>query len=377
MRLRFFQVFALLLVALGVFAGVARALDFDDEDPEPPHGEVGAIYDYVIGSHAGCLPHRLEIISGALPPGLSLRRIALDKHVVEGVPTESGTFSAWIALRDCDNKSSEALFTFDIWARRWAITTAALKSAVVGAPYSQTLSGSGPDSDVTWELAAGALPAGLSLAPNGTISGTATAAGSSTFTVKATAKEKNFGPTRVDSKSFTLAVLAPLSAQISRTTAEVKTRFRATLLGTGGEGPYSWSASGVPAGLAVSSAGVVTGVPKRVGATTFTARVTDSTGATTDVRVRLVVKPRLAIATKGLRAASTGHRYSFRLVVRGGVEGKQWAITRGALPRGLKLDAAAGSISGVARNAGTFLITIRVRDALGAVSTKTLALSVH
>src|SRR5436190_20919496 len=141
MRLRFSYVFALLLVALGAFAGVARALDFDDEDPQPPHGEVGGVYDYEIGSHAGCLPHRLEIVSGELPPGLSIRRLALDKHVVEGVPTESGTFSAWIALRDCDNKSSEAFFTFDIWARRWAIATPSLEPAVVGAAYSQTLGG--------------------------------------------------------------------------------------------------------------------------------------------------------------------------------------------------------------------------------------------
>jgi hypothetical protein len=49
---------------------VAQALDFDDEDPNPPHPEIGLVYQYEIGTHAGCLPHHLVITSGALPPGL-------------------------------------------------------------------------------------------------------------------------------------------------------------------------------------------------------------------------------------------------------------------------------------------------------------------
>ncbi|MDX6387369.1 MAG: hypothetical protein QOD85_1171, partial [Gaiellaceae bacterium] len=135
MYFRFFRVLALLVLVAGAFAGVARALDFDDEDPVPPHAEVGMVYSYVIGSHAGCLPHRLEVLSGELPPGLSIRSIALDKSVVEGVATEAGTFSAWIALKDCDNHSAETLFTFDVWARRWGISTESLKAAAVGSPY--------------------------------------------------------------------------------------------------------------------------------------------------------------------------------------------------------------------------------------------------
>jgi Putative Ig domain len=376
MRFRLLHVLALLCIGLGVFAGAARALDFDDEDPEPPHGEVGAVYSYLIGSHAGCLPHRLEVIQGQLPPGLSIRRIALDKHVVEGIPTEAGTFSAWIALRDCDNKSSEALFTFDIWARRWAITTEALKPAVVGSAYSQALQGSGPDSDVTWTVTAGALPAGLTLATNGTISGAATAAASATFTVKATAVEKNFGPTRVDSKELALNVLAPLAARISRSTAEVQARFRATLVTTGGQAPYSWSATGTPAGLRVGPDGVFSGSPRKAGVYTLTARVTDATGATSDLEVRLVVRPHLTIATRALRAARAGHAYRFRLAATGGVEGKTWSLAGGTLPRRLRLSTA-GTLSGTPAGAGSFRFTLRIRDALGATATKTLVLNVR
>jgi hypothetical protein len=377
MRFRLLRVLALFAVAAGAFAGLARALDFDDEDPHPPHAEVGMVYSYVIGTHAGCLPHRLVIASGSLPPGLSLRRIDLDTHVVEGVATEPGTFAVWIQLLDCDDRSAETLFTFDVWERRWGIATASLKPAAVGSPYSVTLEGSGLPSDVTWEVTAGALPAGLTLAAGGTISGTPTATGSSTFTVKATAKEKNFGPTRVDSRQFTLDVLAPLSASISRSTAEAKVRFRATLLAAGGKSPYTWSATGLPGGLSVGNDGVISGVPARVGSFTINAQVTDAVGAAKTTQVRLVVRPRLAIATKFLPAAAAGRAYRVKIAVRGGVEGKRWAIARGALPRGLKLAATTGTISGTPVRAGTVRLTLRVRDALGAVSTKTLALSVR
>ena len=143
MRFRLWHVLVLAAVAAGVFVGVARALDFNEEDPMPPHAEVGMVYSYEIGTHAGCLPHRLVIDSGNLPPGLSLRAIDLDTFVVEGIATEAGTFSAWIQLLDCDNKSAETLFTFDVWARRWGIATAGLKPAAVGSSYSAVLEGAG------------------------------------------------------------------------------------------------------------------------------------------------------------------------------------------------------------------------------------------
>ena len=66
-----------------------------------------------------------------------------------------------------------------------AITTTGLPGGTVGTAYSQTLAATGT-TPVTWSRDSGTLPAGLTLAANGTISGTPTAAGTSSFTVKAT-----------------------------------------------------------------------------------------------------------------------------------------------------------------------------------------------
>jgi hypothetical protein len=377
MRFRFIQALTLVAVLAAAFAGIAYALDFEDENPHPPRGEVGMVYEYEIGTRAGCLPHRIEILSGQLPTGTKLRWVGSQPpdsttHVVEGVMTEAGTFNAWLAVRDCDNKSAETLFTFEVSGRRYSIATSALLSAAVGAPYSATLQTAGVDSNTTWEATAGSLPAGLTLSKEGVISGTPTAAGSSTFTVQATGNARDFSGTRVDTKELTLSVVA-LAAQLSRTTAEVGVSFQASLVGSGGQAPYRWSVTGAPAGLSAAADGTLSGTPRRAGSYTLSAQLIDATGAQGTLEVRLAVRPRLAIASRRLPAATARRGYRAKIGTRGGVAPLRWSAS--GLPRGLRVTA--GTISGRTAATGTFRVRVRVRDSLGAVSTKTLLLAVR
>src|SRR6266498_3018317 len=160
MRFRFIRILTLAAVLAAAFAGIAQALDFDDEDPEPPHAEIGLVYHYEIGTHAGCLPHHLVISSGQLPPGLKLSQLNDHTGLVDGIATQEGSWSVWLAVKDCENRSAETLFTFDVWARRFAIATASLPAAALGSPYSMTLQTSGIPSNTTWEVTSGSLPAG-------------------------------------------------------------------------------------------------------------------------------------------------------------------------------------------------------------------------
>jgi len=376
-RFRLIRVLALLAVLVAAFAGVAQALDFDDEDPHPPHPEIGLLYHYEIGTHAGCIPHHVVIVSGQLPPGLKLTQIGYQTALVDGVATEVGTFSAWLAVKDCENRSAETLFTWDVWSRRFGIDTKSLQPAVAGSSYSFTLATWGIPSNTTWQLTGGALPAGLTLSKEGVISGTPTATGSATFTVKATGVAKDFTGTRIDSRELTLNVAQPLSVRLSRPAVEAGVPARTSLVVAGGAPPYTWSATGgLPAGLAVAADGTLTGVPTKAGSYLVGLHGVDANGSTTDVQVRLVVRPRLAIATKQLPAASTGHTYRARLATRGGVSGLSWSIAAGALPRGLQLSRS-GTIAGTPAAPGSFRITFRVRDAIGATFKKTLKLTVR
>ncbi len=377
--MRFIKAVVLVGLLAGVFAGAASALDFNDESEEAPIGEVGKVYEFKMVSHGGCFyaPYRYVVESGVLPPGLKIGNFSNLTGLVSGVPTEPGTFPAWIALKDICGNSAELLFTFEIWVRRWGIATDSLKPATVGAAYSSQLQGQGIQSNVTYEVTGGSLPAGVTLSPAGLISGTPTAVGASTFTIKGTAVSTNPSAdgTRVDTKTYTLNVSQPLVARVSTRAAEVGVRYVGSLSATGGQGPYAWSASGLPAGLSVGGGGSITGTPTTVGSYPAQVTVTDANGNTKATAVTFRVAPKLVISTKRIVSARVGTAYSFKLGTKGGAGSVRWTIVRGTLPAGLRLNARTGRIAGTARAARTARVTLRARDAAGGLSAKTFVVS--
>ena len=170
------------------------------------------------------------------------------------------------------------------------ITTTALPDGQVGVAYNQTLAASGGVPGYAWSLNAGsnALPAGLTLNPAGLISGTPTADGTKTITIKVT---DSTGGTKT--KEFTLAIQSstpppppppppPPSLTITTTVLPpgiVGTAYNATVAATGGTGTKSWSISSgtLPAGLSLNKdTGAISGTPTTVGISTFTVQVQDS-----------------------------------------------------------------------------------------------------
>jgi Putative Ig domain len=391
MRLRLVWVLTVVLVLAGVFAGVAYALDFEAEE-EPgftgtvfaPVAEVGQDYYYEIGTAGRCPPHDVAIDTrssppDALPPGLTMRRVDNEDFALEGVPTRAGTYRVWLIARDqCGTQPAELEFVFNVRERTWSISTQSLPAAAAGSPYSfQLQAAGGTVTATTWALVGGSLPAGLTLAPNGVISGTPSAPGSATFAVRATGTAPHEG-NRNDTRTFTLNVTERLSATLTGgTLVEVGIPVRASLVAAGGQGPYTWAATSLPPGLTLSREGMLTGVPTRAGTYTVEARLTDANGTTLNVQERLVIRPRLAIATRRLAAAVAGRAYRGRVAIRGGAGVVRWSIARGRLPRGLRLSTRTGRITGRPTRSGTYRVTFRVRDALGATATKRLALRVR
>jgi len=70
------------------------------------------------------------------------------------------------------------------WGAAPSITTRSLAAGQIGTGYNQSLAATGT-TPITWRLASGSLPPGITLAANGVIVGTPTAAGTYTFTVTA------------------------------------------------------------------------------------------------------------------------------------------------------------------------------------------------
>lgn len=98
-------------------------------------------------------------------------------------PGSAGTFHVRATARG--DASVFATATVVISALPLAVATATLAAAKVGSPYAAALAASGGSPPYTWSISAGTLPAGLSLAAaTGSISGTPTTAGTSSFSVQ-------------------------------------------------------------------------------------------------------------------------------------------------------------------------------------------------
>src|SRR6185437_7869980 len=153
-----------------------------------------------------------------------------------------------------------------------SITTTQLPSAQVGVLYKATLTATGGSTPYKWGLSSGSLPSGLSLASNtGVISGTPTMPGTFTFGVTVTD-----AASKSQTKSVTYSIVvvpvqsAPATLKIiagPMPSGQVGSTYAVSMSANGGTPGYTWSiASGsLPAGLALSSAGVISGSPTASG----------------------------------------------------------------------------------------------------------------
>jgi hypothetical protein len=158
-----------------------------------------------------------------------------------------------------------------------AITTASpLTSAAVGTAYSTTLGATGGSGARTWSVSLGTPPAGLSLSPSGILSGTPSATGSETFTVKVT-DSSGASATKVFSLSVGSAALA-ITSTSPLDSGTVGTPYSQTLQATGGTGSKTWELllGDLPGGLSLLPGGLIAGSPTTAGSYTFTVKVTDA-----------------------------------------------------------------------------------------------------
>lgn len=254
------------------------------------------------------------------------------------------------------------------------IVTESLTEAIEGQGYSQHLEASGGSGGYSWLLAAGSLPAGLTLAPAGAISGTPVAAGTASFRVRATDSEG--GTATVD---LSIAVVQALAVHtLSLSDAVVGEEYAAQLQAVGGRGMYTWSIAGGDAGswLGISSGGELTGTPLVAGPSTVTVAVEDESGQESTRELQVVTFEPLAVAAMTLPTATQGRAYAAQLVAKGGDGAYTWSLESGALPPGLSL-AGGGALTGVPEDGGSFTFTARVTDGAGRVATRSLSLTVE
>ena len=203
----------------------------------------------------------------------------------------------------CDAGAFEAPLPIDF-------SPATLPAAQVGVAYSQSFTGSNGVGPYTFAVTAGSLPAGLTLAPGGTLSGTATAGGSFSFTVTVT----DTFSSRTGSRPYTFSVSPPTTIGLSPGSLPGGTfgsAYSQSVTASGGTAPYTYvvTAGALPSGVGLSSAGLISGTPLASGTFNFTVTATDSstgTGPYTGSRAYTIVvaatvpgAPVIGVATAG------------------------------------------------------------------------------
>jgi prepilin-type N-terminal cleavage/methylation domain-containing protein len=184
---------------------------------------------------------------------------------------------------------------------------ASLAAWTVNRPYpSATLTPAGGDGFYAWS--ATGLPNGMSInASTGVISGTPTVSGAAPVTVTLNDALGDDPATQ----PYTLMINATLAITTASPLpgAQKTIPYSTTLAGSGGTAAFTWSATGVPAGLAINaSTGVVSGTPTATGTSIISVTLTDSSGATISKDLALTVgpiPPLISSVTLGNAAAGT------------------------------------------------------------------------
>jgi hypothetical protein len=256
----------------------------------------------------------------------------------------------------------------------------------VGVPYSLRFvetegSGCGPGRQ-TFHLDSGELPPDLTLSLDGSLSGTPTEPGVFRFYVEM--REPQDDPEHCagkrTQKQFSLKVCNELGVVASPVPprAEVGVRFRMGLSTCAGIGALTWirSAGVLPAGVQLRPDGSLAGTPTKAGTYRFTIEARDVRGRVGAHTGTISVAPRLRLRRQQLAAARVGRAYRDRLATVGGTASKLWTISCGRLPGGIHLDRLSGVLAGKATKAGTYRVTVSVRDELKVSGSRTLTLVV-
>ena len=244
------------------------------------NGRIDEAYTATINASLGVPPYSFSVSSGVLPPGLILDSTN-ESATISGIPTTPGDYNFTIEVSDTGTPVATTSVTYSITIYAdLTITTDAPTSAFRGEYYSDSILVTGGALPYTWDIVAGELPAGLSLnRATGAITGiTQIIEGqSSTFTIRVTEGAEPYGHVE---KTFALYVITPLAIETTTIQNGMQNlAYSATLAGTGGISPYTWSINAgiLPLGLSLGSdTGTIAGTISGCGPYDFTVNLADS-----------------------------------------------------------------------------------------------------
>ncbi len=345
-----------------------------------PYANAGTAYDQTLNAtgNTGTINWTVGLHS-TLPPGLTLT----SGGVLSGTPAYSGAYSFDVVATDSVTGYSRTM-RFDL-----PIYVAGARPPVriqVGGrfdggvgPFVQALVATGGTGTYTWAIEGCTLPPTIAVRPDylegfgpetsATLAGVVTGAGVYNCTLRAT---DSLG------ESVTQPLEIRLHSLLDTTHWELpdgalNTPYSFKVTATGGEGPLTFTADGLPPGLSMATDGTLSGTPTQAGDFNFGYSVTDG-AFTTGRGLHLYVSPMNITTPIALPNATSGVAYSQTIAVTGG--NPPYRFENGCcMPGGLSLSEG-GVLSGTPDGPGWSQLMVTVRDASNATARRNFAIAV-
>ncbi len=302
--------------------------------------------------------------SGDFPPGLTLSR---DKGVISGTPTAEGSYSFRVRLLIGDQITAKTFNLFVIPG----LTIASSDTPPSGkedTEYTYTFTAN--LSGAAWTVSAGTLPAGLTLATNGHLSGIPSKAGEYIFTVQA----ESGGLKAYKQCTITIEPALSILTDPALPRAKVSTWYSVTLSAdTGYSARWTLLSGTLPSGLSLNPAtGTISGTPTEEVTSTFTiqAEVGSYLAARTFM---LTVGGLLEILESSDLTGWKEGEYNSITFTTDSAYPVSWSLSAGGIPDGVTFSN--GRLSGTPKDDGTYTFTLNAESG-GLTASKTFTLEV-
>ncbi|BFU45883.1 beta strand repeat-containing protein [Krasilnikovia sp. MM14-A1004] len=320
-------------------------------NPGPRTAVMGTAVSQAMSASGGKAPYVWS--ATGLPAGVSINA---STGAITGVPAAAGVYTTRVTATDAAKIPGSTSFTWDVAAAALAVTNPGTQQSTVGQATSLTLAAKGGTTPYTWTAAG--LPAGLTVnAATGVVSGTPGAVAAATVTVTATDSVQ-----RAHAVTFTwITATVPAVTNPGAQTGTIGVAVSRTVSATGGTAPYTWSATGLPAGLAIDTeTGAITGTPTNAADATVTVIATDVAARAGTATFTWTVAGPISVTDPGTQQATLGQATTLTLAATGGTGTYAWSAT--GLPGGLTLNRDSGVVSGTPTVGGSFTVTVTVTD---------------
>jgi hypothetical protein len=336
-----------------------------------PQGTVGNLYTATLAT-TGNKVGTWTLTGDTLPTGLSFNTAT---GAFTGTPAagQNGAYAINAQFHETATTENSLAKSFTLTigqATAPSITTNSLPDATVGTAYSASINVVGSP---TGSWTAVTLGNGLSFnASTGAITGTPTTAG--TITKTYTFTQTSTGLTASKSLLITINAIPVAITTTSLPDGALDSPYSQQLTATGGSGTWSKTSGSLPAGLTLTSGGLISGKPGPTADGSASFNIKFTSGAVSDTE-SFSINVEKFIASAGIPAGTVGVAYSFQLQQNGSGPGT-WSSPFGSSLDGLTLHAN-GLIDGTPTSAVTTFWPIEFDPATAGFTTEDFTADVN